>query len=55
MSAVALARNGYYDGAIAGAIGSQVINVSLGVGVPALIVGLFGDGFLHISHPQADR
>eukprot|EP01032_Pedospumella_encystans_P008055 gene8055-9602_t len=54
VSAVAMARNGYYDGAIAGAIGSQVINVSLGVGVPALLVGLFGDGYLHIKHAQAD-
>ena len=29
--------------------------MSLGVGVPALLVGLFGDGYLHIKHAQADR
>ena len=38
ISAVALAKNGYYDGAMAGAIGSQVINISLGVGLPALLL-----------------
>jgi Ca2+/Na+ antiporter len=52
---VALARSGYYDGAVAGAIGSQVINVTLGVGVPALLVSLFGNGYLSISQPQANR
>jgi len=53
VSAVAMAKLGYYDGAVAGAIGSQVINVSLGVGVPALIVSLLGNGFLTISQLQA--
>ena len=38
ISAVALAKNGYFDGAMAGAIGSQVINISLGVGLPALLL-----------------
>jgi hypothetical protein len=98
VSAVALARSGYYNAAMAGAIGSQVpnttactycalrrcvvkdisvvagrgqfrqlletdvpygavqvINVSLGVGVPALLVCLFGDGNLRISQPETAR
>lgn len=54
VSAMSMARNGYHDGAIAGAIGSQVINISLGVGVPALFVCLTGNGFLTIAHAQAD-
>lgn len=51
---MALARNGYHDGAIAGAIGSQVINISLGVGLPALFVCLSGNGFLTIAQAQAN-
>lgn len=30
----------------------QVINVSLGVGVPALLVCLTGDGYLRIAQPE---
>eukprot|EP01036_Dinobryon_divergens_P022333 gene22334-30578_t len=37
MNSIALARGGFYDGALAGAIGSQVINITLGVGLPALL------------------
>ena len=37
ISAVSLSRNGYTHGAISGAIGSQVINISLGIGLPAFI------------------
>lgn len=37
ISSVALAKSGYSDGAMAGAIGSQVINISLGVGLPTLL------------------
>lgn len=54
ISAMALARNGYHDGALAGAIGSQVINISLGVGLPALFVCLSGNGYLSIARAQAD-
>ncbi len=54
ISSIAMARSGFYDGAIAGAIGSQVINISLGVGLPALFVGLTGDGFLTIAREQSD-
>eukprot|EP01034_Spumella_vulgaris_P026223 gene26223-32763_t len=55
ISSISLARNGYYDGAIAGAIGSQVINISLGVGLPALFVCLTGgEGFLAIAQNQVD-
>jgi Ca2+/Na+ antiporter len=43
ISSVSLARKGYNDGAMAGAIGSQVINISIGVGFPALII-LFRGG-----------
>jgi Ca2+/Na+ antiporter len=37
ISSISLSRNGHHDGAMAGAIGSQVINITLGVGLPALI------------------
>jgi Ca2+/Na+ antiporter len=37
MSSIALAKRGFYDGAMAGAIGSQVINLSIGIGFPALL------------------
>lgn len=37
ISSVALARSGYNDGAMAGAIGSQVINISLGVALPTML------------------
>ena len=37
VASVALARGGYSDGAMAGAIGSQVINITLGVGLPILV------------------
>lgn len=29
--------------------------MSLGVGVPALLVGFFGDGYLHVTGAQAER
>ena len=44
ISAIALSRNGYTHGAIAGAIGSQVINISLGIGLPALITCISRSG-----------
>jgi Ca2+/Na+ antiporter len=56
LSAIALARNGYFDGAIAGALGSQVINISIGVGLPSLIVGMTSSGgHLSMDHHEADR
>ena len=48
LSAVALARRGYFDGAMASAVGSQVVNISLGVGLPSLMVCLFGKGVVMI-------
>lgn len=55
LSAIALAKSGYFDGAIAGALGSQVINISIGVGLPALLVGLTGKaGQLTLDHHEAD-
>ena len=45
ISSVALARSGYFDAAMAGAIGSQVINISLGVGLPALLLCLASSDF----------
>lgn len=51
-----MARNGYSDGALAGAIGSQVINISLGVGLPALFLALTDmQGALHVSLHEAHR
>ena len=41
IASVALAKNGMADGAVSNAIGSQVINVTLGSGVPFLIYNLF--------------
>ena len=41
---MALSRNGFTHGAIAGAIGSQVINISLGIGLPALVMCATGKG-----------
>lgn len=37
IASIALARSGFFDGAMAGAIGSQVINITLGVGFPILL------------------
>jgi Ca2+/Na+ antiporter len=42
MSSAALARNGFCDAAMAGAIGSQVINLTLGVALPALSLLITG-------------
>ena len=50
ISAVALSRNGFTHGAIAGAIGSQVINISLGIGLPALIMCATGKGRFVFAH-----
>ena len=56
ISAIALARSGYNDGAMSGAIGSQVINISLGVGLPALLVCAFGrSGEFRINAQQTQR
>ena len=47
ISSISLSRNGHHDGAMAGAIGSQVINITLGVGLPALIsCWLYGGSLL---------
>lgn len=55
ISSIALARNGYFDAAIAGAVGSQVINISLGVGLPAIILCLSNPtGTYQIGHEQSD-
>jgi Ca2+/Na+ antiporter len=49
ISAIALSRSGLTHGAISGAIGSQVINISLGVGLPALLLCLTGDGKIYLA------
>ena len=49
MSAIALSRNGYTHGAISGAIGSQVINISLGIGLPTLLMCLSGKGKVQLA------
>lgn len=38
IQSVTLSRNGYNEAAMSGAIGSQVINLSLGVGMPLLVL-----------------
>jgi len=55
ISSVSLARNGHHDGAMAGAIGSQVINITLGVGLPALISCWLYGGSLLIEPAQIKR
>ena len=40
IGSIALMRRGFYDGAIASAIGSQVINITLGIGFPSIILCL---------------
>lgn len=52
ISSISLARKGHSDGAMAGAIGSQVINITLGVGLPALISCWLYDGSLRINSTQ---
>jgi len=58
INSIALARAGYFDGAIAGAIGSQVINITIGVGLPALVFSLsqylVNDTVLALKIPQKD-
>jgi len=53
ISSIALARSGYNDGAMAGAIGSQVINISLGIGLPSLFSALANGGTQIIDPSQA--
>lgn len=55
ISSIALARGGYYDGALAGAIGSQVINISIGVGLPALFINLTSGLPLQVTAHEARR
>lgn len=55
MSSIALSRSGHNDGAMAGAIGSQVINITLGVGLPALISCWLYGGSLVIEPDQMKR
>lgn len=55
ISSIALARSGYYDGALAGAIGSQVINISIGVGLPALFINLTTGIPLQVTKHEAGR
>lgn len=43
VSSIALARDGYFNGAMANAIGSQVISITLGVGLPALMMCLYSE------------
>lgn len=53
ISSIALARSGFYDGALAGAIGSQVINISIGVGLPALFINLTTGLPLQVTRHEA--
>ena len=49
VSSVALAKAGYLDGAMAGAIGSQVTSITLGVGLPGLIMCAYNNGHFHVD------
>jgi Ca2+/Na+ antiporter len=53
VSSIVLARDGYYAAALAGATGSQVINITLGTGLPALMMCLYGDGNFHVDDQTA--
>jgi Ca2+/Na+ antiporter len=50
-----MSRNGYHDGAVAGVIGSQVINITLGIGLPSLFVCLTGRGSLRLIKHEAEK
>ena len=47
---MSLARAGHFDAAMAGAIGSQVINITIGVGLPLLLLGIFDGKGVAIKH-----
>ena len=49
VNSIALARGGYFDAAMANAIGSQVINVSVGIGLPMVVSCLLFDGEVAIT------
>lgn len=49
IGAIALMRRGFYDGALASAIGSQVINITIGIGFPSIILCMKGAGTFAIS------
>lgn len=53
ISSISLAKKGYTDGAMSGAIGSQVINISLGVGLPALFVCMTGNGLFFVEQTDS--
>lgn len=44
VSSISLAHAGHFDAAMAGAIGSQVINITVGIGLPIFIVDLLDKG-----------
>jgi Ca2+/Na+ antiporter len=44
ISSVSLAHAGHFDAAMAGAIGSQVINITIGIGMPIFLMDIFGSG-----------
>lgn len=52
IGAIALMRRGYYDGALASAIGSQVINITIGIGVPSIILCLKESGTYSIPRKE---
>jgi len=52
VSAMVLSRDGYYDGAMACATGSQVINITLGTGLPAFVMCLYGNGKFKVENQE---
>jgi len=53
MNSIALSRSGFFDAAMANAIGSQVINVSIGIGLPMTISCLLFGGEVLIAKGSA--
>ena len=44
MSCVSLARNGLHDAALAGVIASQIVNVTVGLSLPSVLLAVLGRG-----------
>lgn len=53
MNSIALSRSGFFDAAMANAIGSQVINVSIGIGLPMAISCVLFNGEVLITKGSA--
>ena len=52
-NSIALARAGLFDAAMSNAIGSQVINVSLGIGLPMIVSCMLSQGEVYIAEDNS--